>query len=234
MRSAAIALLPTTATAAWAKGSIYRTDDGVNWASISSPTTADIMDVWAFSMDDLYVVDFSGKIWHGGVPPTPTPTPSNTPTNTPTSTSTPTSTPSTGSIAGLAFADQNSNDALDDGELPLAGAVISLKQGATEIYSATSQTDGVFRVDGIAPGAYTVAESVPPPGYERNTNRATFLVAANTVWNFLFGHQPLPTPTATYTPTATATPSATPTVTPTSTPTTQQHYLSLPMVLRSE
>ena len=77
------------------KGLIYRTDDGVNWASISLPTTADIMDVWAFSMDDLYVVDFSGKIWHGGNASTPTLTPTSTPTQTltPTNTATPTHTP---------------------------------------------------------------------------------------------------------------------------------------------
>ena len=116
----------------------------------------------------------------------------------------------------------------------MAGAVISLKQGATEIYSATSKTDGVFRVDGIAPGAYTIAESAPPAGYGRNTNRAAFLIAANTVWNFLFGHQTLPTPTATYTPTATATPIPTSSATPTSTPIVGQHHLHLPMVLRSE
>ena len=234
MRSAAIALLPTTATAAWAKGrSIAPTTASTGRRSDRRPPPTSWMcgrSAWTTSTSWTSAARSGTAACHlrrrrRRVIRPPTHQPARPRRHT---------TPSTGSIAGLAFADQNSNDALDDGELPLAGAVISLKQGASEIYSATSQTDGVFRIDGIAPGAYTVAESVPPPGYERNTNRATFLVAANTVWNFLFGHQPLPTPTATYTPTATATPSATPTVTPTSTPTTQQHYLSLPMVLRSE
>ena len=76
-------------------GVIYRTDNGGGWSKIAAPTTADITDVWAFSMDDVYIVDWSGAIWHGGTPPTSTPTatPTETPTETPTPTSTPTETP---------------------------------------------------------------------------------------------------------------------------------------------
>ena len=60
------------------QGIIYRTDDGVNWVQIASPTNADIMDVRASSMEDVVIVDWAGKIWRGtsGPPPTPTPTPS--------------------------------------------------------------------------------------------------------------------------------------------------------------
>ena len=60
------------------QGLIYRTDDGVNWVQIPSPTNVDIMDVRASSMEDVVIVDWSGKIWRGtsGPPPTPTPTPS--------------------------------------------------------------------------------------------------------------------------------------------------------------
>lgn len=60
------------------QGILYRTDDGVNWVQLPSPTSADIMDIHAASMEDLVIVDWSGKIWRGtsGPPPTPTPTPS--------------------------------------------------------------------------------------------------------------------------------------------------------------
>jgi photosystem II stability/assembly factor-like uncharacterized protein len=59
-------------------GLIMRTDDGVNWVQIQSPTNVDIMDLHVVSMDELIVVDWSGKIWRGtsGPPPTPTNTPS--------------------------------------------------------------------------------------------------------------------------------------------------------------
>ena len=58
------------------QGLLLRTDDGVTWQSVPSPTTADIMDLRVVSMDELILVDWSGKIWRGtSAPPTPTPTP---------------------------------------------------------------------------------------------------------------------------------------------------------------
>lgn len=227
-------------------GIIYATEDGFNWAAINAPATADIMDIHAFSMTDVYIVDFSGKIWHGGVEPTPTPTPTQTstptatPTSTPTATPTPTSTPSTGSVSGIAFADENGNEIWDPEEPVLAGAVIGLSQGAAELYSGTSEADGIFRIDGIQPGAYTLSEKSPPPGYQRSTSRVTFFAPANTLWNFFFGHQVEPTatptltpsPTATETPIATETPTLTPTPTASATPSIS--YSFMPVMLRDE
>ena len=70
------------------QGLLLRTDDGVTWQTVPSPTTADIMDLRVVSMDELILVDWSGKIWRGtSAPPTPTPTP--TPTATPTATPNP-------------------------------------------------------------------------------------------------------------------------------------------------
>lgn len=86
------------------KGIIYRTDDGVNWRQIPSPTKFDIMDIWAVSPSELVIADFGGRIWRGTVgagteTPTPTSTATETPTETPTATptetltATPTETP---------------------------------------------------------------------------------------------------------------------------------------------
>ncbi len=77
------------------KGIIYRTDDGVNWRSIPSPTKSDIMDIWAVSPSEIVIADFNGKIWRGtvgGGTETPTPTATATATETPTATLTATPT----------------------------------------------------------------------------------------------------------------------------------------------
>lgn len=68
------------------QGLLLRTDDGVTWQQVASPAGADIMDLYVQSMDDLVIVDWSGKIWRGlsgTPPPTPTPTPTATPVATP-------------------------------------------------------------------------------------------------------------------------------------------------------
>jgi photosystem II stability/assembly factor-like uncharacterized protein len=76
-------------------GAVYRTDDGRTWAKLPSFATTEIMDVHVHSMNDVYVIDWGGKIWHGtaGGTETPTPTPTETSTETPTVTATPTETP---------------------------------------------------------------------------------------------------------------------------------------------
>ncbi len=66
------------------QGLLLQTSDGVNWQQVASPTSADIMDIKVLSMNEVILLDWSGKIWRGttGAPP-PTPTPTSTPTATP-------------------------------------------------------------------------------------------------------------------------------------------------------
>lgn len=102
-----IRMLDTKHGYAVGDGSIlYRTDDGVNWRRLASPTTNDLYGLQVFTMDDLFVADWGGDIWHYGssaVPFTATPTrtavpPTSTPTRTaipPTSTPTRTGVPPT-------------------------------------------------------------------------------------------------------------------------------------------
>ena len=47
------------------QGLIMRTDDGITWQPIPSPSGADIMDLHVFSMSEVLVADWSGKIWRG-------------------------------------------------------------------------------------------------------------------------------------------------------------------------
>ena len=43
----------------------------MTWQTVPSPTTADIMDLYVTNMDNLVIVDWSGKIWRGqSTPPT--------------------------------------------------------------------------------------------------------------------------------------------------------------------
>jgi hypothetical protein len=186
------------------QGLIMRTTDGVNWQQIASPTTADIMDVYAMSMDEVILLDWSGKIWRGTGAPTPTPTatntptstatptstptrtptatPTNTPTATPTSTPTATPTPSTATILGMAFADGNGNNYPDAGEPPLANAVVGLQIGATTVISATSGANGAYSFSGVEPGTYSVRGVRAPAGHSLSAGAATIGVTANTTW----------------------------------------------------
>ena len=221
-------------------GVVYRTDDGVTWTKLPGFTSTEIMDVHANSANNVFVVDWGGKIWHGTAADAPTPTPTATPTETPTATptntptATPTATPSTGVVTGVAYDDLNRNGELDPGEPGLAGAVLALKRGATELHTATSDPAGAFRIAGIVPGTYTLLEKQPPPGYRSNV-RVSFQVLANTTWTFFIDYllEPTATPTKTSTPTetptetSTATPTETPTATATATPVIYRQYLPL-------
>jgi hypothetical protein len=66
------------------QGMLLRTDDGVAWQQVAGPTGVDMMDLYVHTMDDVIIIDWSGRIWRGtaGTPP-PTPTPTATPTATP-------------------------------------------------------------------------------------------------------------------------------------------------------
>jgi len=192
------------------QGLILRTDDGVNWTEIPSPTDADIMDVWAHSMDDVIVLDWDGKIWRGSLAPTPTPTATNTPTRTPTPTNTPTptstpthtptptatptntptptSTPSVGSVTGIAFRDVNGDLLYGQDDVPLGGATLALKQGDAVIDSVESQPDGTFAFLSVQPGQYTLVELAPPDGVALNRSFTTFLARANQTLTFFIPH----------------------------------------------
>ncbi len=193
-------------------GLLMRTTDGVSWQQITSPTNADIMDLWVHDMDNVILVDFAGRIWRGSGAPTPTPTSTSTPTSTPTHTPTPTSTPtrtptptatpSTGIINGLAYYDQNNNQYPDNGEPGLPGAVMALKQGNTVVATQTSNGSGNFTFNAVAPGTYSLMEQSPPAGYGPSPNLVTLDVPANTSAKLYFAHG---LPIATPTPTATAT-----------------------------
>ncbi len=178
--------------------------------------------------------------------PTATPTATATATATLTPSPTPTSTPSTGAVEGVVYYDVNNNGVKDAGEAVLAGAVIALKQGNVEKYTAVSGADGMYRFATVTPGQYAISEKTPPPGYLHNTTFGfSFFVNANYTWtgaDFHVGHQaePTPTATATATMTTTATPTHTPTATatmtatatPTATNTPPWHYTYLPLVLQ--
>jgi hypothetical protein len=175
------------------------------------------MDLHVHSMDDIIVLEATGKIWRGAGAPTPTPTststptptttPTSTPTNTPTPTATPTHTPtptptpSTATIQGIAFADANSNDYPDPGEPGLAGAVVGLQADGATVMTATSAADGSFAFSNVARGTYTVRGLQAPPGHGLSTGVMTFAVEANTTWQLYMPHpvgEPTPTPQSCY------------------------------------
>jgi photosystem II stability/assembly factor-like uncharacterized protein len=182
------------------EGMIYRTDNGVDWYRIPNPapTTANLKDLHVRSMDDIVVVEWTGKIWRGSGAPTPTPTATNTatPTNTPTATATPTSTPtatptstpsptptpSTATIQGIAFADANGNDYPDAGEPGLADAVIGLQVGASTVISTTSGANGAFTFSGVEPGIYSVRGLQAPAGHSLSPGVSTIGVMAGATW----------------------------------------------------
>lgn len=195
------------------QGMIYRTDNGTTWNRIDAPAPAgqnpaDIMDVHIVSMDEIFVLDWAGRIWRGrtGPPPTATPTntptatitptptststptrtptatPTHTPTATPTSTPSPTPTPSTATILGMAFADVNGNNYPDAGEPGLADAVIGLQVGASTVISATSGANGSFTFSGLEPGIYSVRGVRAPAGHSLSSSVATIGAAAGANW----------------------------------------------------
>jgi photosystem II stability/assembly factor-like uncharacterized protein len=222
------------------RGVVYRTDNGVSWTRMADFGAAELMGVEVRGLDDIFVVDFAGSIWHYFVEPTPTPSP--TVTLTPTATLTPT--PADGRVEGLVFSDLNGNLLAEDGEPGLSNATLALDQGATESYTATSGANGEFAFDHVAPGQYTLAQKTAPAGYELNANLSTFRVLANATVRFYIAQYGLPletatstttpteTPASTATATATWTAAATATVTPTGSTTPKPITLHLPLLLQ--
>jgi photosystem II stability/assembly factor-like uncharacterized protein len=87
------------------KGVVYRTDNGTTWTRMADFGAAELTGVEVRGLDDIFVVDFAGGIWHYyDAQVTATPTATNTPagppatataTSTPANTATPTTVPPT-------------------------------------------------------------------------------------------------------------------------------------------
>jgi photosystem II stability/assembly factor-like uncharacterized protein len=235
-------------------GIIYRTDDGVNWTGITSPASADVMDVRAFSMDDVFVVDFSGKIWHGTgvIPPTNTPTATSTsthtptpthtatatptatrtptftpsPTSTPTATPTPTVEPGKAALVGVAFLDNNQNHQQDAGEPGIAGVAItaSALPGGSPQSQTMTDGSGIYGFYGLAPGDWAVQIDIP-------AGMQLLVPATNPTTVTLTADIVSELPIALYaapTPTPTRTPTRTPTATATPTRTASPTHTLTP------
>ena len=76
------------------------------------------------------------------------------------------------SITGVVFIDPNENCVFESGERPIAGVTVQLLDASGKVH-ATTQTDtqGRYRFDNIAPGAYAVRE-LQPAGYLHGGQKA--------------------------------------------------------------
>jgi hypothetical protein len=107
--------------------------------------------------------------------PTRTPTPTATPTATasPTATATPTATasptPMTGGIQGVVWHDANRNQVRDASEPGVAGALVTLLEGATTLAQTQTAGDGSFGFAGLAADRYYTVVQTPPRAYAPTT-----------------------------------------------------------------
>jgi SdrD B-like domain len=101
----------------------------------------------------------------------------------------------TGTISGVKFEDDNGNGLRDAGEPGIAGVTITLAGGG-RVLSTVTGADGSFSFTGLAAGAYTISETVPP-GYVQTAPGGSGtieidLAAGQVSSNNLFGNMPLP------------------------------------------
>jgi len=105
-------------------------------------------------------------------PPTPTPTPMATPTAT--------ATPTTGSIAGLVYADLNLNGTPEPGEeLPDVLITVRRVDGTGTTRVTTTGPDGRYEVRDLLPGLHRVEETDPRWYYSLSANSLVVMVVAN-------------------------------------------------------
>jgi hypothetical protein len=113
-------------------------------------------------------------------------------------TATPTLPPGTGAVAGMAWEDLNGNGVRDSGEPERPGMLITVTS-AQVTASATTGTDGTYRLAGLQPGIYRLTAQ-PPAGYALTTPGSfDLLITVGAVVTVDFGaiFVPTPTPSAT-------------------------------------
>ncbi|MFN8498612.1 MAG: SdrD B-like domain-containing protein [Anaerolineae bacterium] len=83
-----------------------------------------------------------------------------------------------GTVSGIKFNDLNGNGAQDAGEPPLGGVVIQLatNPGGQVVGTAITAADGTYIFTNVAPGSYTVSETVTPPLVNTSASSVTVTV----------------------------------------------------------
>jgi len=82
------------------------------------------------------------------------------------------------SISGKKFYDLNGNGAQDEDEPGIPGAEVKLLEGERLIATTTTDQQGVYTFEGIAPATYTISD--PPPGGFVMTTSSTITVTVTT------------------------------------------------------
>jgi hypothetical protein len=84
-----------------------------------------------------------------------------------------------GTLSGVVFRDQNNNLVLDETEVGLGGALITLSGSNLTIpMTATSTVNGIYQFFGLTAGTYTVMET-DPAGFVSTNNSVDITLATN-------------------------------------------------------
>lgn len=163
------------------------------------------LDTW-YDAAELVVVQIPPTVTNTPPPPppatntpvnTPTPEVTNTPTAVPTNTPTPTpTTPPGGTICLNAFHDENANGVHDAGEDYLAGITFTVSRDGELLDTAisTGRAEPVC-FDGLEPGAYEVAQQIPPRLELTTADTAVIDINVGQTLGVEFGSRQRPQPT---------------------------------------